>query len=393
MTLQAEAYDVALANFLESILKREEEVIVIVRGDHGLQGGPVTSDYAVQVEALRPWSEVIVPKSLPGLSLSHLFSNQHALATGFDLYKTLTSTIMGKDPSLMPEPPTWTYNLWQQTVPTRTCEQAHVPAPYCIYEELRTFTAPNLGTCNLAEDDQRFLCPVSFGDFYNRLNGDVDSKFNAEAIEEVSCKNRKPGVSELLQRTWEAIDNQTNLFPDAKVSGGIFLYPRQAELLTAVVKRLAVEMRQNENRKLRICETGFGAGHSAAMWLEASANNIELHLFDKFDRPYQKPVVAMLKKVYPDQNIKHYPGNSCVVVPKVLFPIRQQFGGVKCDVLHASSFCPTDSIDLVERSPCGTLLTATAMNSLTRNNVYFGPRGQWTNLLNRGCIQVSAGNS
>ena len=142
--------------------------IIVVRADHGLQAGPQTSDYSLQIEALRPWTEIIVPKTLHGLSLQKLHDNQDKLATGFDLYKTLTSSIVGQDTSIIPDPSPWAYHLWQDTIAAnRSCVDAHVPLPYCIFESQRTFASPNLRTCNIAEDDQTIMCP-SYSDVYQR---------------------------------------------------------------------------------------------------------------------------------------------------------------------------------------------------------------------------------
>jgi len=225
-----------------------------------------------------------------------------------------------------------------------------------------------------------------------------DDEFNGSivsAIEASSCRNEKGTwlnvtIQPALKNKWADIDKIVSKYPKAKVSGGIFLYPRQTTLLTSMVSLLADYMQKTENRSLTVCETGFGAGHSAAMFLKASTS-VNLHLFDMFDRPYQLPVVEKLKKSFPGHNISHYPGNSCVTVPKFMVPISRSPrvfpNDLHCDVLHGSSLCKTDNIDLVEKSPCGVLLTTTAMDSLEDNVVYFGPKGQWTRLREKGCIR------
>ena len=86
MASRAEAYDILLSSFLRRFLSRPDtsNTIVFLRADHGLQGGLTTTDYSIQQEALRPWTELIVPKTLEGMSLDILFNNQQQLATGFD---------------------------------------------------------------------------------------------------------------------------------------------------------------------------------------------------------------------------------------------------------------------------------------------------------------------
>ena len=74
-------------------------------------------------------------------------------------------------------------------------------------------------------------------------------------------------------------------------------------------------------------------------------------------------------------------GDSCETVPKYLSTRNHN-----CDVLHGSSLCPTDNIDLVYGSPCGVILTSTAMSSLSDPAVYFGPQAQWRRLRDEGCI-------
>jgi hypothetical protein len=122
---------------------------------------------------------------------------------------------------------------------------------------------------------------------------------------------------------------------------------------------------------------------------------VDLHTFDKFDRPYQLPVVEQLTQAYPQNPVHHYAGDSCAKVREVMAPnnnneaktTTNSDGGVQCDLLHGSSLCKTDNIALIEKAPCGVILTSTAMNSLMDNSVYFGPNGQWTQLAKEGCIR------
>ena len=133
-----------------------------------------------------------------------------------------------------------------------------------------------------------------------------------------------------------------------------------------------------------------------ALFQKASADigPVRVISFDKFDRPYQLPIWQHLNKTNSNAHNKQdkgsdyhgrtnsfefVKGNSCKTVGKHL-------PSLQCDVLHGSSLCASDNIDLVENSPCGVLLTTTAMNTLNDRQVYFGPNAQWRKLRERKCI-------
>jgi hypothetical protein len=169
-------------------------------------------------------------------------------------------------------------------------------------------------------------------------------------------------------------------YPTARVSGGIFLYPRQASLLTTLIGEITTQI---GNRQVTLCETGFGSGHSLALFGYAAAKRpMRILSFDKFDRPYQLELWKTLNTtIFQNLSLSYVAGNSCKSVPTTLSE-----DDVKCDILHGSSLCESDNIDLVEHSPCGTLLTSTAMGSLNDKAVYFGRNAQWRKLRDRGCI-------
>ena len=146
MTLAAEAYDTLLAEFLTQFLEEITDTIILVRSDHGLQGGDQTRDYAVQIEAFRPWTEIIVPRTFPEKSLHNLYGNQDRLLTGHDLYRTLATAVIAGESSNMPPPGGHAIDVLNTQIPqARTCADARVPADYCIYEDERSFSAPNFG--------------------------------------------------------------------------------------------------------------------------------------------------------------------------------------------------------------------------------------------------------
>ena len=134
--------------------------------------------------------------------------------------------------------------------------------------------------------------------------------------------------------------------------------------------------RPEKLKPFRVCETGYGSGHSAALFL-SSAPNVELVTFDKFDRPYQTATFSALRSLY-GKRLSRVVGDSCITVKQY----KKQ-----CDFLHGSSLCQTDNIDLIAKSASGVTLTSTAMSSLTDKSVYFGKGAQWASLRKGGCIE------
>mmetsp|Transcript_23601 Transcript_23601/g.35095 ORF Transcript_23601/g.35095 Transcript_23601/m.35095 type:complete len:240 (-) Transcript_23601:662-1381(-) len=162
-----------------------------------------------------------------------------------------------------------------------------------------------------------------------------------------------------FQSEWKTIDEIVALdkYKEQRVSGGLFLYPRQTVSLSRVVNDLIVlkasstststSSRNDEAtggrgkhpEPFQVCETGFGAGHSAAFFLSISPN-VKVLTFDKFDRPYQIPIVNKLSQKFRDR-IQHVKGNSCATVPRFLENTSisatnnaDPFRG--CDFLHGS---------------------------------------------------------
>lgn len=443
MTQKAETYDFVLSSFLRKLLSRPgaSNTIVVLRSDHGLQDGPSTADFSTQAEHSRPWTEIILPQSLSEISLEVLKKNQERLASGFDLYHTLRSIMTSPLNNVMtgsstsggfvqPPVPPWSINLLTQEIPVgRTCFEGRIPAELCRNENEKTFIAPSFGTCNKFDRVLHFFCP-------KRSAGGITNKVRVELLldmgQQVKTPNRKkngkranrrrdfvgkvrnkystkkqtgrwfpesqPLLPKELKSSWQLIDEIVEGFPRTKVSGGIFLYPRQSALITAIVEKLGRVLDvSHPGRPLRICETGFGAGHSAALFLAAS-NSTVVYSFDRFDRPYQRPAADFISKQYPGRFVT-ITGDSCNTVPATLSsewdpePDIAQRGGdpminerIQCDILHGSSLCKSDNIDLVHNSPPGALLTSTSMGSLVDEEVYFGPKAQWTKLRAQECI-------
>ena len=225
----------------------------------------------------------------------------------------------------------------------------------------------------------------------------------------ISLKDCHAGSTDFkLQTLWKSIDEITSSaeYKKSKVSGGIFLYPRQTTMITNLLQhQLSIhgnKQRQSDkgdsrweeyssprNDTFRLCETGFGARHSTALFLHTlrsttPTQDFEILTFDKFDRPYQKPVLDFLKKNTSPGKLVHIKGNSCKTVPATLEQDHNNFS--ECDFLHGSSLCPTDNIDLVRHAKCGAIVTSTAMHSLSDKDVYFGPKAQWRKLREQRCI-------
>lgn len=450
MALGAEAYDDILLRFLKNMLATADasETVIIVRSDHGLQDGPSIVDYSTQVEHSRPWTEIIVPQYLEGVSLEALSTNQGRLASGFDLYRML-GHLMTSDPkasgpkSFTPSVPDWSINILTTEIPkTRSCRGGRIPLEHCRNELEKSFIAPSYGTCNKFDPTLRFFCPNRSGERIKvklpaateitdqdkeqiqittpkiattvsrqrkikkrargrRGQGKKQKKLTKTLVAatdaggghtdaKLSCNF--VGLPGDLRSTWHQIDDLVKTNPKSKVSGGIFLYPRQQALFTTILRELSSAMMRSHGRPLRICETGFGAGHSAALFLAASDHTMVLS-FDKFDRPYQMPVANLLSKRYPNRLLV-FEGDSCQTVPKTLSsrwnPHEAPLGDdttYQCDILHGSSLCRSDNIDLVTHSPRGALLTSTSMGSLVDKEVYFGPKAQWRKLRADNCVR------
>ena len=428
--LGLEAYDDYLAGFIDEMLRRPdaEKTIIILRSDHGIQGGPLPIDFSSQVEHLNPFNNMIIPQKFHGLSLESLFSNQDKLVTGFDLYKTLRRIIMPsilddssfrdaneKENKILP----WAHNLLQDIIPNgRNCLNARNPK-YCPCLGERVDLMPyfyvghseypgQLKKGTLKYDDKKglykavaypgkneIILPPNLATASESGSSNLIPDASAALMNEYHCnaiENNTATENNNVRNLWNELDSIAASYKGSSISGGIFLYPRQTQLLTKVIDNLIHlknEHRHDERNFLQICETGFGAGHSASFFL-AISNKTKVITFDKFDRPYQLPILEKLKNMYPDR-LHHIQGNSCESVPHFFTePSNKKYDAFQgCDLIHGSSLCQRDNVDLVTYSSKfggSSILTSTAMNSLTGNDVYFGEKGQWQRLKSNGCI-------
>lgn len=130
--------------------------VIIIRSDHGLQKGPMSMDYALQVEHRHPWAEILVPQNLV-VSKSALFMNQGRMLTGFDLYRTMRFLMSDRagTRSLESGIPDWSFDILAEEIPqNRTCEEAKVDPNLCrSAKQTRQY-----GVCNRFDSSQVRFC-------------------------------------------------------------------------------------------------------------------------------------------------------------------------------------------------------------------------------------------
>lgn len=149
---RAEEYDEALTKFLKTILSRDDrdETVIIIRSDHGLQGGDSSVvDYSTQTEHRHPWTEIIIPDRYP---VKTLIANSNQVVTPFDMYAMLRRLMTGKiDRNRIDG----SYDLLREFIPPRTCKFAKIPRDFCMAEYT---PPPAFGTCNMFEEKQAVFC-------------------------------------------------------------------------------------------------------------------------------------------------------------------------------------------------------------------------------------------
>lgn len=199
--LGAEAYDDYLSEFLTEMLAREDakKTIIVLRSDHGLQGGPAPLDYNVQIEHMNPFNSFIVPDKFHGLSIETLYANQDRLNTGYDLYNTLRNAI---DPHSNNESiPDWSHNLFQDVVSKeRTCQDAMIPKEYCPCVQQRTDMMPYFYLDGAEKLDENPVRLIKVG---GRFVADVQRWIGQEEIalkkKQRKNKQRGPGKSNIIK--------------------------------------------------------------------------------------------------------------------------------------------------------------------------------------------------
>jgi hypothetical protein len=144
-SLGSENYDTTVFNFLSKMLEVQKEndrpTYIVLRSDHGLQGGPYPIDYSTQIEHMNPWTAIISPaQDLSSEILSNLAWNQGRLVTGFDLYHSIRYLMTPfKDKNEAAGIPPWSYNIFQESIPAkRNCKTAKIPIQFCPCKDERS---------------------------------------------------------------------------------------------------------------------------------------------------------------------------------------------------------------------------------------------------------------
>lgn len=142
LPLGAEAYDELLSSSLRSMMTSGllNDTMVILRSDHGLQGGPSGNiEYSTQQEHLNVWNNIILPARFRDGSASFeaLAQNQDRMVSGFDLYHTMIRH-MARGVAIDTPVPSWSYDLLNSVIPrNRTCADARIEAAFCPCMEER----------------------------------------------------------------------------------------------------------------------------------------------------------------------------------------------------------------------------------------------------------------
>jgi hypothetical protein len=130
--------DALLENFLRGFLAgpAKQNTVILLRSDHGLQGGSLAPDWSTQIEQRKPWTYLLVPEAVvpaSGLVQRHAAANRRRLITSYDFYRTLRGLF---DPSGRGgHGPSWAYDLLTQEVPAnRSCYDARIPLSFCGLE-------------------------------------------------------------------------------------------------------------------------------------------------------------------------------------------------------------------------------------------------------------------
>jgi hypothetical protein len=151
--LAIEEFDASLSKFLKKFLNHSsaKNTIILVRSDHGLQGGnAATVDYSTQLEHRRPWNTIVVPKRF---YTRNLHINSGKAITPYDLYATLKELITMKK---YEHRPAWQFNILHDEIPSSTmCKKRKIPLDFCPSIEV---PYPNFGVCNPFEEKQAIFC-------------------------------------------------------------------------------------------------------------------------------------------------------------------------------------------------------------------------------------------
>ena len=165
----SEAFDEVLADFVREMMHRDDahKTVLLIHSDHGLQGGPLATEFSTQAEHRNPFAYLVYPLSMDDDEIARSASS--SLLTPFDLHKTLAGVIGARSG------PSWAYDVLRERVPeNRTCDEAFIPVEYCpcmnenieMKDEERypggSPHAPRPGVCNFVENEQRPHCVEAY---------------------------------------------------------------------------------------------------------------------------------------------------------------------------------------------------------------------------------------
>jgi hypothetical protein len=94
--------------------------------------------------------------------------------------------------------------------------------------------------------------------FHNLMAAEVEQEFTTRTIESETCTvlaQNSTSSQVFMKQQWSALDRIVDSHPGSKVSGGIFLYPRQSRLLHSIVRLLSEIVLEREDRNLNVCES------------------------------------------------------------------------------------------------------------------------------------------
>ena len=134
-TRMMHSLDLALVGFLTALFRSAEgqDTVVVLKSDHGLQGGPYVADQVLQYEQKSPMLHILYPQARSA-DWSAAMQNSDKLVSAFDLHKTLANVIAGRTAAsaVASNGPRWAYSLAAERIPaSRTCEDAGIGIDYC----------------------------------------------------------------------------------------------------------------------------------------------------------------------------------------------------------------------------------------------------------------------
>ena len=122
----------------------------------------------------------------------------------------------------------------------------------------------------------------------------------------------------------------------------LYQKPYRAHFLT----RLATGMAAAGNAPKTVCETGFGAGHSALLWISLSTgaakvlpHPIAIHTFDHGLAKYTIPAHDYIDERWPEA-LYLYLGDSYVTVPQM----GDYYPDTRCDVIYVDGSPTFDTV-------------------------------------------------